>query len=62
MHLIRRYILLSLVLGGGLTASAQIGEHRNDFAVGLNGGFIMSSVGFTPDVQQTQHGGMTAGF
>ena len=62
MYLIRRYILLSLVLGGGLTASAQIGEHRNDFAVGLNGGFIMSSVGFTPDVQQTQHGGMTAGF
>ena len=46
----------------GLKASAQIGEHRNDFAVGLNGGFIMSSVGFTPDVQQTQHGGMTAGF
>lgn len=45
MYLIRRYILLSLVLGGGLTASAQIGEHRNDFAVGLNGGFIMSSVG-----------------
>ena len=62
MYLIRRYILLSLVSGGGLTASAQIGEHRNDFAVGLNGGFIMSSVGFTPDVQQTQHGGMTAGF
>lgn len=51
-----------LFCGGILTAHAQIGEHRNDFAIGFNGGYVMSSVGFQPDVQQKQHGGMTFGF
>ena len=41
---------------------AQIGEHRNDFSIGGNGGYVMSSISFTPDVPQSQHGGMTAGF
>ena len=57
------WILLLIVLfGGGLSASAQIGEHRNDFSIGFNGGYILSNVGFQPDVQQKQHGGMTFGF
>ena len=56
-------LVMGLLLWGGvLTANAQIGEHRNDFAVGFNGGYVMSSVGFQPDVQQKQHGGMTFGF
>ena len=55
-------LLVALLLGGSLSASAQIGEHRNDFAVGFNGGYVLSKVGFQPDVQQKQHGGMTAGF
>ena len=46
----------------GIPVSAQIGEHRNDFAIGFNGGYMMSSVGFTPEVQQKQHGGLTGGF
>lgn len=55
-------LLMALLLGGSLTASAQIGEHRSDFAVGFNGGYVLSKVGFTPEVQQKQHGGITAGF
>nr|MBP7471382.1 PorT family protein [Prevotella sp.] len=54
-------ICLGLLFFFPLTSSAQIGEHRNDFAVGVNGGYIMSSVGFTPDVSQGKHGGITGG-
>ena len=51
--------LLILMLIFGIPVSAQIGEHRNDFAIGFNGGYMMSSVGFTPEVQQKQHSGLT---
>lgn len=40
---------------------AQIGDHRNDLAVGLNAGYAMSSIGFTPKVTQNSHGGTTFG-
>lgn len=40
---------------------AQIGEHRNDFSIGGNFGYVMSNIGFTPKVTQSSHGGMTAG-
>ena len=43
------------------TAFAQIGLHRNDFSVGVNGGYVMSSIGFTPKVTQQMHGGPTYG-
>ena len=43
-------------------AYAQIGEHRNDLAIGFNGGYVMSNVGFTPTVSQKMHGGLTGGF
>lgn len=42
-------------------AAAQIGEHRNDFAVGVSGGYALSSVGFTPKVTQGYHDGLTGG-
>ena len=41
---------------------AQVGEHRSDFAVGANGGYVMSNVGFVPKVPQTSHTGLTGGF
>lgn len=44
-----------------LTANAQIGQYRNDFAVGVNAGYVLSNVGFSPTVSQTLHGGMTMG-
>lgn len=44
-----------------IVVSAQVGDHRSDFAVGLSGGYMLSSVGFTPRVPQNQHTGMTGG-
>lgn len=59
MKLIKFAILL--VLLGGQKVFAQIGEHRNDFSIGVNGGYLMSNIRFTPDVPQNQHGGITGG-
>ena len=42
-------------------AQAQIGEHRNGFSVGINGGYALSNISFTPEVPQKMHGGMTGG-
>ena len=42
-------------------AAAQIGEHRDEFAVGVSGGYVMSNINFKPDVQQTLFGGMIGG-
>ena len=53
--------LLAVLLIASTTIRAQIGDHRNDLAIGFNGGFIMSSVGFTPKVTQDNHTGMTFG-
>lgn len=53
---------MAALLMVSMSVHAQIGEHRNDFSVGANGGYVMSNVGFTPKVPQTQHGGVTGGF
>ena len=52
-------IILLLILP--VFIHAQVGKHRNDFAVGLNGGYMLSEVNFTPTVAQKQLGGMTGG-
>lgn len=51
-------ILFSLVAN---TLRAQIGDHRSIFSIGVNGGYAMSNIGFTPSVSQGMHGGMTGG-
>jgi len=38
-----------------------VGEHRSDFALGVNAGYVLSNVGFTPRVPQSLHGGLTGG-
>lgn len=43
-------------------AHAQIGDHRNDFAIGGNAGIVLSNVGFDPSVSQKMHIGPTVGF
>lgn len=58
----KKIILGLLALSASFTAQAQIGEHRNDFAIGVNGGYVMSSIRFQPEVPQRQHGGLTGGF
>lgn len=55
-------LALFLLVAGATAAHAQIGEHRSDFAIGANGGYLMSQVGFTPEVPQRMHGGITGGF
>lgn len=56
-----RTLVLAAALFEAATCSAQIGKHRNDLSVGVNGGYVMSSIGFTPKVTQDTYGGMTAG-
>lgn len=40
---------------------AQVGEHRNNLAIGVNGGYVLSNVGFMPKVNQDMHKGYTGG-
>lgn len=57
-----RTLLLTMVLW--LTAhsiSAQIGKYRHDMSIGVNGGYVLSDVGFTPKVNQGMYGGFTGG-
>lgn len=58
-----KQIILSLSLGGVsiLPMQAQVGEARNDLAIGINGGINMSSVSFTPTIKQSNIMGMCGG-
>lgn len=56
-----RKLYLTILLFASLQASAQVGKYRNDLSIGVNGGYVMSNVGFTPKVNQTFHGGLTGG-
>lgn len=56
----KRTLLLCLSLWT-LSSVAQIGQHRNDLSIGVNGGYVMSNIGFTPKVTQSMHGGSTFG-
>lgn len=53
--------IISLLMLFHLSSLAQVGEHRNDLAIGVNGGYMLSNVGFVPKVNQTFHGGYTGG-
>lgn len=58
----RKFLLLLVTYHLSLIASyAQVGEFRNDLAIGFNGGYVMSSVAFVPKVPQSQLGGITGG-
>ena len=57
----RRLLILFTLLMALLTVRAQVGEYRSDFAIGVSGGYVLSNVGFTPDVPQDMLGGLTAG-
>ena len=54
--------IIIIILGMSPTkAMAQIGEHRNDLAIGFGGGYTLSNVGFTPEIPQKMLGGCTFG-
>jgi len=57
----QKFLIIAIILLVSLRVNAQIGDHRNDMSAGVNGGYILSSVGFTPKVNQKQYGGMTGG-
>ena len=40
---------------------AQIGEHRNEFAIGISGGLTFSSIDFDPTIKQAKHSGFISG-
>ncbi|MCR5130838.1 MAG: PorT family protein [Prevotella sp.] len=56
-----RAVVLLLCVFSVSVAQAQVGEHRNDFAIGVNGGYALSNIAFVPRVSQGLHGGLTGG-
>lgn len=58
-------ILLAFCLFLGLLFSnpvkAQVGEYRNELAIGGGAGYLLSQVGFMPEVPQKQFDGLIAG-
>lgn len=52
---------LLMALGFVMQAKAQVGDPRNDLAVGINGGINLSSVSFTPTIKQSNLMGMCGG-
>ena len=57
----RRILIITILSLMAITVSAQIGQYRNDFAVGVNGGITMTKVNFMPKVPQDQLMGKTLG-
>lgn len=61
MRLFRQLFIIVCLCCMTTTMRAQIGEYRNVFAVGVNGGATFTSVSFVPKVTQSQLPGKTAG-
>ncbi len=57
----RKLFLIIAFTASTILCHAQIGKYRNDMSVGVNGGYVLSNVGFTPKVNQKYHGGITGG-
>lgn len=56
-----RHIVLLILLAVSMAATAQIGDHRNDFSIGVSGGYMLSNIAFVPKVQQNMLPGKTIG-
>lgn len=54
-------LALALACTSSSTLMAQVGDARNDFAIGVTGGVNMSSVSFNPSVKQGSLMGKNAG-
>lgn len=52
---------LLMAFAGLLPTMAQVGEPRNDIAIGFSGGLAMNTIGFNPTIKQSQHIGPTFG-
>lgn len=58
---LRKLLLLGLLLAVTSGVVAQVGQYRSEFAAGVNGGYVLSNVGFSPRIPQSMLGGKTAG-
>ena len=62
LWIVRVLLILCFTLHSSLfTSFAQVGDYRTDLAVGVNGGYVMSTINFVPKVPQSMLGGMTVG-
>lgn len=59
MRKLAAVIALSMMM---IDASAQIGERRNDLAVGFNAGYTLNSMMFDPSIEQKMKGAPSFGF
>lgn len=57
-----KLFILLICLFSTTFAKAQLGEIRNNFAIGINGGINMNNVSFSPSVKQKSLMGITGGF
>lgn len=55
-------IAVAAALLCGTPALGQIGEPRNDLAIGFNAGYTLNLVSFQPSIQQNMKGAVTFGF
>lgn len=59
------YVLKALFVGAMLllpyVIKAQVGEHRNTLSIGVNGGYDLTTIRFSPKVVQSMKGGFTGG-
>ncbi len=58
---LRHLIPLLALLLCSVRTQAQVGEHRSDFAIGVNGGYALNRISFNPTIKQNFHGGSTFG-
>lgn len=56
-----KHILLFLLLCINLPVAAQLGEERNNWSVGINGGVNFNKVSFYPSIKQNMPMGITGG-
>lgn len=57
---LKTIIFLSIILSAQ-ELRAQIGAYRSELAVGASGGYVLSTIGFLPEVPQKQHTGILGG-
>ena len=58
---VKKILLTALVCVFALPMMAQLGEVRNNLAVGVNAGMNMNTVTFSPQIKQNSHMGMSFG-
>lgn len=57
-----KYILFLLLISSTAMVHAQVGAHRQDFSVGISGGYTLNKMSFSPTIKQYYKGGPEFGF